>query len=83
MNVWMFFMMFTFGKLVSETDDDRLISLNVYATIDVFDIDEAKRLRRSVIVSLDVNAFSISFTFDVVTGFDLAKSDSLHGVYLR
>lgn len=82
--VWMVCMMFPFRKgLVGETDDDRLISLNVYAAANVFDIDEAERLRRFVIVAFDVDSFAIRLPFDEVTGFDLAKSDCLHDVYLR
>ncbi len=69
--------------LVSEADDDDFVSLDVNATANVFDILQLKRLRRPVIVALDVHLSCIGFPFDVVTGFDVSQSDVLHDVYLR
>ena len=67
---------------VSEADEHRLVGLDKYLTANVFDINAAKRLCRSVICTFDVNAFGISFAFDVVTGLDAFDCDVLHDVSL-
>jgi hypothetical protein len=61
----------------------RLVRLDVYDTVYVFDIDQLKRLRRSVVVAFDVNSFAVGFPFDEVTFGDVAKNDVLHDVFLR
>jgi hypothetical protein len=61
----------------------RLGCLDVDNFVDVVGVDQLKRLRRSVIVAFDVYSFTVSFTFDIVTGFDVAENDVLHDVYLR
>jgi hypothetical protein len=61
----------------------RLVRLDVYDTVYVFDIDQLKRLRRSVIVAFDVYSFAVAFPFDIVTFGDAAKNDVLHDVFLR
>jgi len=56
----------------------RFVRLDVYDTVYVFDIDQLKRLCRSVIVAFDVHLDGIAFSFDVVTGFDVFECDVLH-----
>lgn len=71
-------------RLVGEANENSLIGLDENLTANVFDINTAKRLCRSVICTLDVDAFGIGFAFDEVAGFDAFQCDSLHGVvYLR
>jgi hypothetical protein len=62
----------------------RLVRLDVYDTVYVFDIDQFKRLRRLVVVALDVDSFAVRFPFDIVTFGDATENDVLHdNVYLR
>lgn len=56
----------------------KLACLDVHDPIDVFDIDQLKRLRRSVVCTFHVNSFAVSFPFDVVIWLDVFESDVLH-----
>lgn len=56
--------------LVGEADKHGFVSLDKHFTANVFDINTAKRLCRSVIATLDVDSFAVGFAFDVIAGFD-------------
>lgn len=44
----------------------RLVCLDVYDTVDVIGIGQLKRLCRSVVCTLDVYSFAVSFAFDEI-----------------
>jgi hypothetical protein len=65
---------------ISETDHNHLVSLDVYATVDVVSVSHLIRFGDSAVVALDVNSFAVGFAFDEVTFGDVLNGDDFHFV---